>query len=281
MKITPLDIRQKTFERQIRGYDKEEVSAFLTYLSQEWEKVLDEQKTLQLKFEQADKEAQKLREIEQSLFRTLKTAEDTGASIIEHANKTADEILKEAHMEADLLKSDAKNKAKNLQEQAESKSKDVIEDLKEGVAMLSDAYEQLLNQREILLVNLRNLAQDTLENIRISQENFQQIDLSIPTQQVKQLLEGDNLMAAEEPEEYEPEMELILKPEIPDAERLYTEGDELPGADHEEADSAEEAEAGVPEEAPEHWDREKKPTPSGSTAPKKGNGTGSFFDQFD
>ncbi|MFM8349305.1 MAG: DivIVA domain-containing protein, partial [Bacteroidota bacterium] len=28
MKITPLDIRQKTFEKNLRGYDKDEVSAF-------------------------------------------------------------------------------------------------------------------------------------------------------------------------------------------------------------------------------------------------------------
>jgi len=281
MKITPLDIRQKTFEKQIRGYDKEEVSAFLTYLSQEWEKVLDEQKTLQLKFEHADKEAQKLREIEQSLFRTLKTAEDTGETIIEHAKNTADLILKEAHMEADLLKSDARNKAKNLQEQAESKSKGVIEDLKEGVSMLSDAYEQLLSQREILLGNLRNLAQDTLENIRLSQENFQQIDLSIPKQQVKQLLEGGTLSAAEEPEDYEPEMELILKPEIPDVERLYTEGDEAPEVVDEESIRSEEAEAEIPDEGPEQREKDERPAPSGSASMKKGNGTGSFFDQFD
>ena len=37
MKITPLEIRQKTFEKKLRGYDKEEVDAFLMSLSQEWE----------------------------------------------------------------------------------------------------------------------------------------------------------------------------------------------------------------------------------------------------
>ncbi|WP_209330962.1 DivIVA domain-containing protein [Lunatimonas salinarum] len=281
MKITPLDIRQKTFERQIRGYDKEEVSAFLTYLSQEWEKVLDEQRTLQLKFEHADKEAQKLREIEQSLFRTLKTAEDTGASIIEHANNTADQILKEAHMEADLLKSDATNRAKNMQEQAESKSKGVIEDLKEAVSMLTEAYEQLLDQREILLGNLRNLAQDTLENIRISQENFQQIDLSLPKQQVKQLLEGDFLTADADAESYEPEMELILKPEIPDAERIYTEGDEATLPDEGPAEFEAESEEDTPEAASETAEKKEKPESTANPKSKNGTGTGSFFDQFD
>ena len=42
MKITPLDIRQKTFEKAFRGLDKDEVNAFLLTLSQHWEKMMDE-----------------------------------------------------------------------------------------------------------------------------------------------------------------------------------------------------------------------------------------------
>jgi len=44
MKITPLEIRQKDFEKKMRGYDKDEVNAFLQSLSQEWERTLDETK---------------------------------------------------------------------------------------------------------------------------------------------------------------------------------------------------------------------------------------------
>ena len=41
MKITPLEIRQKNFEKKLRGYDKDEVSAFLLSLSNEWERLVD------------------------------------------------------------------------------------------------------------------------------------------------------------------------------------------------------------------------------------------------
>ncbi|HEY5823450.1 MAG TPA: DivIVA domain-containing protein, partial [Cyclobacteriaceae bacterium] len=53
MKVTPLEIRQKTFERTLRGYDKDEVNAFLTSLSQEWERMQDEMKELRVKQELA------------------------------------------------------------------------------------------------------------------------------------------------------------------------------------------------------------------------------------
>ena len=51
MKITPLEIRQKSFERGFRGYDKDEVQAFLKSLSKEWERVQDEIKELKMKLQ--------------------------------------------------------------------------------------------------------------------------------------------------------------------------------------------------------------------------------------
>jgi len=36
MNITPIEIRKKEFEKAFRGYEKEEVDAFLQALSQEW-----------------------------------------------------------------------------------------------------------------------------------------------------------------------------------------------------------------------------------------------------
>ena len=77
MKITPLEIRQKSFEKKLRGYDKDEVNAFLLSLSQEWEQVQDQLKELKIKFQNAENEIKQLREVENSLFKTLKTAEDT------------------------------------------------------------------------------------------------------------------------------------------------------------------------------------------------------------
>ncbi|HEY0743715.1 MAG TPA: DivIVA domain-containing protein, partial [Chryseosolibacter sp.] len=74
MKITPLEIRQKTFEKNFRGYEKDEVHAFLLTLSQEWERLMDENKELRIKLETTEREVSKLREVESSLFKTLKTA---------------------------------------------------------------------------------------------------------------------------------------------------------------------------------------------------------------
>ena len=87
MKITPIEIRQKTFEKVFRGYDKEEVDAFLQTLSQEWERVNGDIREHKVKLEIAEKDVNKLREMESSLFRTLKTAEDSNNNLLEQSRK--------------------------------------------------------------------------------------------------------------------------------------------------------------------------------------------------
>jgi cell division initiation protein len=127
MKITPLEIRQKAFEKVLRGYDKDEVNAFLQTLSQEWERLMDENKEVRIKQEATEREVAKLREVESSLYRTLKTAEDTGANVIGQANKTAELILRENQMRADSILNEAKMKSKNTIEEAEMISNDRVE----------------------------------------------------------------------------------------------------------------------------------------------------------
>src|SRR6478609_12196476 len=112
MRITPLDIRQKTFEKNFRGYEKDEVNAFLLTLSQEWERMMDENKELRMKLESSEREVLKLREVEGSLYKTLKTAEDTGANVIEQARQTAELHLRESQIQAELIGQEAKVKAR-------------------------------------------------------------------------------------------------------------------------------------------------------------------------
>src|SRR6185436_10975165 len=151
MKITPLEIRQKTFERTLRGYDKDEVNAFLLSLSQEWERTIDETKELRLKLEACEKEVGKLREVETSLFKTLKTAEDTGANVIGQANKAAELHVREAQIRAEALLNEAKMKAKNVIEEADATSRQLMEEMEDNLKDLVQQYKMVEMQRNNLV----------------------------------------------------------------------------------------------------------------------------------
>jgi cell division initiation protein len=163
MKITPLEIRQKNFERTMRGYDKDEVTAFLVTLSQEWERLIDETKELRIKYESSEREVSKLREVESSLYKTLKTAEDTGANLIDQASKTADLHLRESQLKADALLNEAKERAKNTMDEAEQSAKEVIEDMEQRLMDLVQDYKNLEMQRTNLLADLKRISSEALD----------------------------------------------------------------------------------------------------------------------
>ncbi len=169
MKITPLEIRQKSFEKGFRGYDKDEVNAYLLSLSQEWEKTQDELRELKLNLKNAEKEVEKLRQVETSLYKTLKTAEDTGANLIDQANKAAELHLRESQMKSEGILSDSKSTARNIIEEAEQKAKMVIEEMESEIKSLQQSYKIMANQYENMLSDLKHLANDTLDRVEKGQ----------------------------------------------------------------------------------------------------------------
>ncbi len=166
MKITPLEIRQKSFEKNFRGYDKDEVNAFLLTLSQEWERLVDESKEWRIKLEAAEREVMKLREVENSLFKTLKTAEDTGANVIEQARQAADLHLREAQLKADEIMNEAKMKANNTLDEAEQRSKEVLADMEERLRNMIEEYKKMESLRNDLMLDLKRISEDTLERVQ-------------------------------------------------------------------------------------------------------------------
>lgn len=177
MKVTPLEIRQKSFERVFRGYDKDEVDAFLLSLSQEWERVVEEQKELRYRLEVSEKEVGKLREVEDSLFKTLKTAEATGTNMVEQANKKAELHLREAELKAETMLNNARSRAKEIIDSAEEKADSIIGAMEERVRQLEQNYRILENYRENMLSDLVVMANNTLERVEQAESKIKKHDI--------------------------------------------------------------------------------------------------------
>ena len=165
MRITPLEIRRKTFEKKLRGFDKDEVNAFLASLSQEWERLLHENNELKTKQETAEIEVKKLREVENSLFKTLKTAEDTGVNMIDQANKAAELHLREAQMNSEAVMRETKSRAIRIIEEAENQAKSLIVEMQDTIKDLAKSYESIENHRDSLIGELQNIILDITDRI--------------------------------------------------------------------------------------------------------------------
>jgi len=176
MRVTPLEIRQKSFEKHFRGYDKDEVNGFLLTLSQEWERIVDENKELRIKLESTEREVTKLREVETSLYKTLKTAEDTGANVIGQARAAADLHLKESQMNANAIITEAKTKAKDTIDEAEDRAKQIIFEMEDRLKLMADNYKKLESAREELISELKRLASDTLDRVQRARQVSKDFD---------------------------------------------------------------------------------------------------------
>ncbi len=293
MKITPLEIRQKDFEKKLRGYDKDEVQAFLQSLSNEWERMLDSEKELRIKLQQAEKEVQKLREVESSLYKTLKTAEDTGTNLVNQANKAADLHMKETQMKAEAMLSESKNKAKAIIEQAEQEAKDIINEVQEGVKELERNHRMIESHRDNLIKDLMILASDLVERVEKTDKQKGDFKLQDQIKRVRNLArKSEDKINAEHLEVESKPLQHIsvekIQQEVADqkAKELKEEPkkEEPKEAPKQEAPKTEPApKPAAKEEAPEpaHKAEEKKETVARASSKSAASSGGSFFDELE
>lgn len=296
MKITPLEIRQKEFEKKLRGYDKDEVQAFLQSLSSEWERMIDENKEYKIKLEQAEKEVQKLREVESSLFKTLKTAEDTGANLVDQANKAAELHMKETQFKAEAMLNESKQKAKAVIEQAEQEAKDIINEVQEGVKELEQNHKKIETHRDNLIKDLMTLAADLVERVEKTDKEKGNFKLEDQIKRVRAFAKASEKRIDEEHLEIETKpiepisVEKIQKEvatqkaeEVEKMEEKYgPKKEEKPQAEKAKAPAARAERAEAPPKRPEESTQATKETreaPKEEPAPKPDQR--SFFDLLD
>jgi cell division initiation protein len=174
MKITPIEIRQHSFQKVLRGFDVEEVTAFLTSLSNEWERVLNENKMLKMQLEIAEKDLNKLREVELTMFRMIKTAEDTSSQMTEQAKNAAEQYIGEARQKGEELINEARKRANMLVADAENQVKYTREEVLSEFKNHERDFKAMEKYRDNLIVQLKALANNTADSVERFEKKFSQ-----------------------------------------------------------------------------------------------------------
>ena len=172
MKITPIEIRQHAFEKGLRGYRAEDVDAFLSSLSQQWEQLTSDHRMLKMQLELAEKELGKLKEVEMTLFRTLKTAEDTSTQITEQANKAGEKYISEARQKADEMLADARKRSALMVQDAENQARYLKDNILNDLKSLEHDFKALESYKENLSVQIRTLASNAIDSVERFEKKF-------------------------------------------------------------------------------------------------------------
>lgn len=114
MKFSPLSIKKQEFNNSFRGYDKEEVQAFLERMADEFETLQAENEKLKNDIEELLPQMAEYKRIEKNLQDTLLKAQESTTKSIESSKKQTSLMLKEAEIKASQIVEKARENANEI-----------------------------------------------------------------------------------------------------------------------------------------------------------------------
>jgi len=143
MRITPLDIQQKQFPMKFRGFDVEEVYAFLEVIREEMEELLRENANLKETVQRSESQNREYKSMETTLRETLMTAQQMVEDYKINARKEAELLIKEAELRADTMIKDSHEKVIKIHEDI-TDMKGIRRHFKEELRRLIENHLQML-----------------------------------------------------------------------------------------------------------------------------------------
>jgi cell division initiation protein len=144
MRITPLDIQQKQFPMKFRGFDVEEVYAFLEVIREEMEDLLRENASLKENVQRLENQIKEHRDMETTLRETLMTAQQMVEDYKTNARKEAELVVKEAELKADTILKEAQEKVIKIHEDIVD-LKGIRRHFKEEIKRLVESHLKMLD----------------------------------------------------------------------------------------------------------------------------------------
>jgi len=151
--LTPLDVRNKRgdFDKNLRGYDPQEVDTFLELVAERLEELVMENLQLRERTEGLQKQVDSQSGREKAVQEALVTAQELRSEMKNQAQREAELILGEARTEARRLVAEAEAEVRTLLRDAEGRLEDgrqALEELERRRMRFLKAFRQLL-EREL------------------------------------------------------------------------------------------------------------------------------------
>lgn len=114
MRLTPIEIRQHRFNSRLRGYDRDEVEAFLETVVADFEEVVRENAQLRREAERLARELDTYRAREKTIQETLTTAKEVVDQLKRTAMREAETIVVDAELRSEKLVGEAREQRSAL-----------------------------------------------------------------------------------------------------------------------------------------------------------------------
>ncbi len=174
MKVSPISIKKQEFNKSFRGYDPEEVQAFLDKLADEFDDLQKENESLKEELENANVHLAEFRRIEKNLQDTLLKAQESSSKAIDSVKKQTNLMVKEA----------------------EIKANQTLEKARENADEIRDAVIKLREERNLLISKLKAMidSQAHLFEVKVKDAGAESPVMRKPEQPKKVDIDVDDIV---------------------------------------------------------------------------------------
>ncbi len=173
MALSAEDVVARVFKQEFRGYDRDEVDAFLDEVAERLNGLIAENAKLAEETREAKEQAAEGMEAERLLKRTLLAAQRTADETVAEARASADEVRTRADADAGRVLGDARARAEVIVEQATASAAELVgatrrqvtaqsEELAAAAQRLSRATDELRRFRETYADRVRGVVAEQL-----------------------------------------------------------------------------------------------------------------------
>lgn len=173
MNLTSKDIKKRDFKKALRGYDNDEVDAFLETVSSHYEKLVVETKNLNEKIKSLQSDIDVYKENEANLQKALIKSQDLGEEIIENAKKRSEIIIKEAELNARKIKQDLDDEILSKRQELETikqKNEKTFDDVRDFLNEKLNDLEDFIKNRKILKMELTSMKNTRIKEYEENEE---------------------------------------------------------------------------------------------------------------
>lgn len=167
MKIAPIDIAHKSFNKKMWGLDPEEVMDFLKSVSEELEVVIRERNQLKEAIREKELSILEYRERDKVLKDTITTAQRMSDRIREDAEREGQLIVADSSQKADLIVREARESLKKLYREISDLQKTRMQ-FEANMRAIMQSHLSLLDQQDRYMpkANLPDLDFAAAENMK-------------------------------------------------------------------------------------------------------------------
>lgn len=155
--ISAKDIKKTDFKKIFRGYDSNEVDAFLETVSLRYERLAEENSNLNEKIKGLLSDVQVYKENENTLQRAIVKAQDLADEILENAKKRAENIIKEAELNAKGIQQETDKEILSRKQELEElrlRNDKLVEDVKLFFMEKLNEMDEFIKSRNIYKMEL-------------------------------------------------------------------------------------------------------------------------------